>query len=74
MNLLPTHETLDRIVRRTSSSPSFAFLCEWCLSKGAAAMPVADMIGPADARTLADAFDLAMRQAGSDLRAIREGV
>jgi hypothetical protein len=43
------------------------------LSKGAAAMPVADMIGPADARTLADAFDMAMRQAGSDLRALRAG-
>ena len=73
MNLIPTHETLDRIVRRTSSSPSFAFLCEWCLSKNRAAVPVADMIGPADARTLADAFDRAMIAAGSNLRAIREG-
>ena len=70
---LHTHETLDRIVRRTSSSPSFAFLCQWCLSKNIAAWPVADMIGPADARTLADAFDMAMRQAGSPIRAIREG-
>lgn len=54
---------------------SFEVWCRWHADRPQVTGPVLDanVIGAADAKLLADAFDFAMRYAGSQLRARRRG-
>jgi hypothetical protein len=74
MLLLPTTADLDAIVKRLwPALHRWQDFCRFAQHHHYTPKLPVPASGPADARTLADAFDMAMRQAGSDLRAIREG-
>jgi hypothetical protein len=75
MILLPTTATLDAIVARLwPSLRGWHDFCRFALRNHYSPKLGIPASGPSDTRTLADAFDLAMRAEGSPLRATRLAV
>lgn len=75
MLLLPTTADLDAIVKRLwSAMTGWQDFCRFALHYHYSPKLPVPASGASDARTLADAFDLAMREAGSPLRATRLAV
>lgn len=75
MTLSPDTATLDALVQRHwPNAGSFLAVIIGALAFGQAPEISDRTLGNEDARTLADAFDRAMRDRGEALRAIRTGV